>query len=195
MRETQDEFDSLLDLSLCSYADPGPESGIEQRVLERLAAERARASRRRRLVWAVVLPVAACLALAVVLGGTGLIHLPSGHKQRARRSKEPAVAESHTMQQQATRSAPARPAEAAAHKQQARRTVPATKSTPLPKQEVFPMPRPLSPEEQALVNFAAHATKSERESLLKTKEGLNAPIHFAEVHIEPLELPGEGSNN
>ncbi len=63
MRE-KDELDSLLDAALVTYADPGPDSGLEQRILARISAENFAASapapRRRWLPWGIAL-AGACL--------------------------------------------------------------------------------------------------------------------------------------
>ena len=66
MRE-KDDLDLLIDSALATYADPGPDSGLEDRVLVTLAAVRTNTSRvrthwrRRWLPWAVAIPIAAGL--------------------------------------------------------------------------------------------------------------------------------------
>ena len=195
MPDSRDELDRLLDSALATYADPGADSGLEHRILSRIASEAAPAPRRRWLVWAIALPAAACLLLLVLLSRPGLHHSSSGNQEQAQRVQQPAIAAGRSAAQPAHRSAPLERADASVHKYSPHRTTLAAGPAPLPKQDIFPMPRPLSPQEQALVNFAAHATRSERESLLAPHEGLNAPLHFAEIHIEPLEPPAEGANN
>jgi hypothetical protein len=69
MREN-DELDLLLDAALATYADPGPHSGLEERVVAALRGERGRrvASAPRRWVWAVGIPIAASLLLWIAAG-------------------------------------------------------------------------------------------------------------------------------
>jgi hypothetical protein len=197
MRETQDEFDSLLDSALSTYADPGADSGLEQRILVRITAEEAAAPRHHWLSWAVVLPAAACLLLAIVLAGRGLIHVhaPAGHQQEVCRAQRPAIATAHRPPQPAVRPAPVQRVAAPAHKLRPHRAVLAAESAPLPKREIFPTPQPLSPGEQALAYFATHATLAERESLLTAEERANAPILFPNLHIGSLEPPAKGIND
>ena len=45
-----DELDILLDSALTTYADPGPDSGLDQRILTRISTEAAPAPRRPRLL-------------------------------------------------------------------------------------------------------------------------------------------------
>jgi len=66
----QDELDRLLDSALATYADPGPDSGLEQHVLSALASERqsgeirkAAPWLRRWLPWVIAVPLAASLLL------------------------------------------------------------------------------------------------------------------------------------
>jgi hypothetical protein len=70
----KDELDLLLDSALATYADPGPDSGLEQRVLAGLEAARksgesprAFAGTRRWLPWAIALPLAASLLLWIAM--------------------------------------------------------------------------------------------------------------------------------
>jgi hypothetical protein len=68
------------------------------------------------------------------------------------------------------------------------------KSEPLPKLDIFPTPQPLSPQEQALADFAARAPKSERESLMAAQQKTAAPLHIAAIEIKPLNLPSPDVN-
>lgn len=70
----------------------------------------------------------------------------------------------------------------------------AAKAIPLPKRDVFPTPRPLTPQEQALVEFAAHATKAERASFFAAQQQADEPLHIAAIQIPPIEPPAPGTN-
>ena len=73
----KDDLDLLLDSALATYGSPGPETGLEQRVLSSLAAaraaeqeRRARTWSRRWLAWAIAVPVAASLLLWIGISRT-----------------------------------------------------------------------------------------------------------------------------
>src|SRR5258708_31997743 len=60
----KDDLDLLIDAALASYADPGPNDGLEHRMLARIGSTRKvpetrEAPRRRWLPWAVALPLTA----------------------------------------------------------------------------------------------------------------------------------------
>ena len=57
----------------------------------------------------------------------------------------------------------------------------------LPKQEVFPTPQPLSPQERALVSFVSEAPPAVKEQVLAAQKQIDAPIEIADIHIEPLD--------
>ncbi|HEX5423947.1 MAG TPA: hypothetical protein VFW94_10385, partial [Candidatus Acidoferrales bacterium] len=199
------------DSALATYADPGPDSGadrgLEQRILTRIAAERHGPTRRRWLAWAVGLPAAAILLLFAGLsiarrtyapspasqqGHISSQHLPRWNQQAAEKrgndlyqGTTSVVPKKHSKEQRALAS------EAAPHSRRAARAAQAER---LPKLDVFPTPQPLSPEEQALVIFAADANKSERESLVIAQQQANAPLHIAAIHIKPLQPPAAGAN-
>ncbi|MGH9590802.1 MAG: hypothetical protein ACRD25_10415 [Terracidiphilus sp.] len=211
MHDSRDELDRLLDSALATYAHPGPDSGadlgLEQRILTRIAAERHGAPRRRWLAWAVALPAAAILLLFAGLSIARQTYTPrpasqQGHisSQRLhRRNQLAAEKRGNGLYQGTTSVVPKKHSkeqwslapDAAPHSRRAARAAPAE---PLPKLDVFPTPQPLSPEEQALVNFAAYATKSERESLVTALPQANAPLHIAAIQIKPLQPPAAGAN-
>jgi hypothetical protein len=65
---------------------------------------------------------------------------------------------------------------------------------PLPKREVFPTPQPLSPEEQAFVEFAARAPETERQLFIEAQKRDDAPLSIAAIEIQPLDPPDHGGN-
>ncbi|HEV2136758.1 MAG TPA: hypothetical protein VGR47_21240 [Terracidiphilus sp.] len=253
MRDNHDELDGLLDSALATYADPGPDSGLEDRIVNRIAAEAARVPRRRWLVWAIAAPVA--VGLLIIAGLVGVRHSrmspsspqvrslgqPSAPTQgeiaadgRAKsgiRQKSPTGAKAqHSMgcvngttevvpcyktlsssnpsatgssnvsatgeaaNSLRSRLASVKRGEAPLHKVHPRGGESAARAAPLPKLDLFPTPRPLSAEEEALVNFAAKAPKTERESLLAAQEQADAPLSIAAIEIKPLEPPASGAN-
>jgi len=99
----KDDLDLLLDSALSTYADPGPDFGLEGRVLTALSAARDSNSRKiaaakprsRWLPWAIAIPVAAGLILVWVLASTRVVHAPTqpqlAHPSAEATSESPSV--------------------------------------------------------------------------------------------------------
>ena len=182
-----------IETALASYADPGPDSGLKRRILSRIAAEAVRSPRRRWLGWAVALPfAAACLLLFMLFSHPRTNHLPA--TRRSSVAQSPVTPSTEAANRAIARPAPAGRSEAPLHKPRVRRKTFAAKATPLPKLDIFPSLQPLSPQEQAVVDFATHATKSERESLIAAQSQANAPLRIAAIEVKPLEPPSAGAN-
>lgn len=193
MPDNRDELDRLLDSALATYGDPGAESGLEERILSRMAAEANPAPRRRWPAWAMVLPVAASLLFLLLLSRPGTKSAPVATSQNAQPASRRAAG-LEAANQPSSHPTPIHRARALLRKPRLGRTAVAAQSAPLPKLEIFPSPQPLGPQEQALVDFAAHATKSERESLIAAKPQTDAPLRIAALEIKPLEPPAAGAN-
>jgi len=89
-----DELDLLLDSALATYADPGPGSGLEQRILTRISAETAPAPRRRRLCGpSLCRPPPACFFF---LSTPKHPHPPSGRTEQSHPSQEAPFIATHT---------------------------------------------------------------------------------------------------
>ena len=176
----RDDLNSMLDSALMTYGDPGPDSGLEQRVLARVAAVAAPSPLRRWLPWAIALPVAACL-LILVMSRPRISHSPDAHSTGATQASEPAAA--RPVPQPALQLAPASRGELATRKSRPQSVAIAAKSVPLPKLDIFPTPQPLTSQEQALVEFATQAPASERQALLEAQKnkGRAAP-HRRHLH-------------
>ena len=98
-----DDLDRMLDSSLTNYGDPGPDSGLAERILARISSEQrsdrsAPRWRSRFLLWAA-LPAAACLLLTLFIwkpAGPGTPHQSASLPQAASAesgSKAPKVAD------------------------------------------------------------------------------------------------------
>jgi hypothetical protein len=193
------KLDLILDSALKTYAEPSP--GLEDRVLSALAEVRppvrVPSPSRRWIMWACVLPAAACLLLFVFLikrapqSNAGL--QPKTHQpiQTAISPVEshPSVPLhpelTHVLTHEPRRSAfPAKP----------RTTGELAKSIPLPKRDFFPSPQPLTPEEQALYTFATQTPEKQRQAILDAQKRDDAPLNLAAIHISPLEMPDTGKN-
>lgn len=180
------ELDNLLDAALSSYAEP--DAHLENRVLAHLAATRASEpvpTRRRWLLWAIALPLAACVILLTVLS------LRPNHQPAVEQARRETVAPA----QMAHENAPPLPATIPVHSPKPRSVIvsaarpAASKITLSPKLDVFPSPHPLSPEEQALVRFVATTPASERNAVLAAQQQSNDPLHIAEIVIQPIPSP------
>lgn len=192
MHDSCDELDRLFDSALADYADPGPDSGLESRILSRIAEETHSTPRRRWLAWAVALPAAAIFLFFILISHPWTHHTPT-IPQQADVSHQPAPSIQGANRPSSTPTLIHR-SQAPVRKERPRRVAFATRSAPLPKLEIFPTPQPLTPQEQALVNFAAHASKSERESLVTAQQQADAPLHIAAIQIKPLQPPAAGAN-
>jgi hypothetical protein len=62
-----------------------------------------------------------------------------------------------------------------------------------PKQDVFPLPQPLSPEEQALIAMATAPASSARENLIASQRQLDAPLEIPTINIAPITKPDPGA--
>lgn len=193
----KDDLDLLLVSALTTYADPGHNAGLEQRILARIAAaptspERKQAPRRPWLPWAIALPLAAGLAL-LLLSNPKIKHSPSPQTQLVHESVPPpalpragAPAETHSESARINKEPASTP------RQQPPTHVP--NLAPLPKLDVFPTPQPLTPQEQTLAIFAIHGPEPERKALAEAQQRIDAPLSIAAIHIPPVQSPDQGTN-
>jgi hypothetical protein len=189
-----DELDLQIQQALTSYADPGRESGLEERILAKIAAESVHAPLRRWLPWAIALPIAAGLMVLLLLSAHRKAAPTQADHLRAPLAQQTEVADVDRRALTAPRPTQREKAGGELGPSRARESITATTATPLPKLDVFPMPQPLSPEEQALAVFAARASEAERQSLIKSREQSDAPIRIAAIEIQPLNPLGNGGN-
>ena len=190
-----DPLDLLIDSALKNYADPGLDSGLEQRVLDavraRMSPKKKTARRLRWLPSALALPVATCLLLYFV-STPKKTHLPPRSADQARQAHEPAVesANNHPALRTGLPPKGKRPIP----KAQPRTVNLALNPAPPPKLDVFPTPRPLTQEEQALVIIANQTPKPVLEALILAQEQDEAPVAIAAIHIPPLDPPEPDGN-
>lgn len=191
----QNALDDRIEAALRHYADPPdatePRIAVA-RILERVQAERpARpAGAPKQVRWWMWGIAGAATCLTAIMAALWVMRVP--HLQEiARTPQAPSVV-----------SVPAHPDQAAARVavRGVRRTVHpghsalhrelAVRSAPLPKLEVFPTPRPLSPEEQALVAFAKHGPAEVKHAVLEDQKHWDDPIIVADMQNRP---PQSGS--
>jgi hypothetical protein len=181
----RDDLDLLLDAALRSYADPGADSGLEQRILRNVAGHAATTARhpwRSPLLWAAGLSlVAACLLLVFVSAPRPKAVQHTANTQAAvERRPQPDTAatsrRSQTAQLHRKRLAP--------------HSIP--QSTAAPKLAVFPTPMPLSAEERELVLLVGAASAEQRKDLVIAQQQGDAPLRIAAISIPSLEPPEKG---
>jgi len=180
----RDDLDRRLDSALATYAEP--RTGIEQRILARIceARDAGRASRRRWLLWAVTIP-AFCILLYIVIPG------PTKNREKS----EEQVAKELQPSRPAGEGSQKEPLHAAMHlRRQTESIKPHAAAVPAqPKLDVFPAPRPLSAQEQALIRLADQTPELQR-AALATPEQEDAPLQISAIQIPPISPPDEGKN-
>ena len=191
MQATASDSDlaELIRSSVATYGEPAPNSELAQRILMRIAAEARPVTSRRWLAWAVAVPLAACLIAFLVEWRPA--HTPSGLSNQAH---------SPVGLQNSTGPATSNQLQPGPLKRPVRKEVQAhvasvvAKTQSLPMLDVFPTPQPLTPAEQALVDFATQAPISERKSLIEAQQKTDAPLTIAAIEIQPIELPELGTH-
>ena len=186
--------DTLLDEALNTYAVPGPNSGMETRVLARLSAFRQQPHRRSlpRWQWFALASPAAAYALYALLAFSGLMH------RGAQSRPAPSTVAGFTpdkppIRARSDQQAPTHRSQVVCSARSAKRELesPATASTSAP--SVFPAIPSLTPEEHAFLDWQQHASDSARQSLVQPQSQPDPPQHIAAIHIAPLETPDLGS--
>jgi hypothetical protein len=211
----EDELDRLLDSALATYADPGPDTGLEGRVLASLATAQERHTRRGFFVrtrtwlpWTMALPVATSLLVWIGMNRTPPAPLRSSEQPQetaknvpktttqpdAGEKKHPAWAQPHPAGEK--RSARLNPCAVKVNDDGPCRPEKreAAKIAPLPKLDIFPTPRPLTTEERVLVTVARDGSKAEREALVAPLARSNAPLDISALNVPPLAASGDGNN-
>jgi hypothetical protein len=177
-----EELDRLIDAALTSYASP--ETGVEARVLARIAEARRSRQVRGWLIAGSGLALAASILLLFGFN-TRLAHTPVTTNQTERlAAAAPAIA----VKPVPHLASPTEPRRRAA----AEHLRTGTRLPGIPKLAVFPTPAPLSAEERALVRLATETTSEERKNLLEARQQAAEPLHIASISIPPIEPPAEG---
>ena len=167
MRDNED-LDLLLDLALDTYADPGPESGLEQRILIHIRADiearkavgRRQPIRRHWLPWVTAAPLAAGLLLFFLLTSKGP-HTLLG--QRAPLPPSPAERDAKVVTP--LHAEPVHRMKTRAPLLSGRSTVVVQSAVARPKLDVFPAPQPLNTEERALAVVATETSVPVRQEI------------------------------
>lgn len=181
-----DEFDRMLHAALSTYADPGPGSGLEKRILARIDAASRPTLRRNWILGALAVPAAACLVFLITLPKTQPVHTSAPHPPSL---PAPVVRGAPRVALSAVPPLPTRlPLRIPSS---ARDTV---RAAALPKRDVFPSPQPLTPGERALAEFATQVPLVQRQAILQAQMQDEEPLRIAELDIPFLETPHLGKN-
>lgn len=178
--ETRDAIDSRIEAALRSYAEPpeptDPRIAVA-RVMDRARAEGPRPTARW-WMWGIAAGAACLLAVAFVLG----LFRASQAPRIAWTPKAPGVA---TLPVHSARAAsPAMPPIAHARRANSPREM-ARLQKPLPKLDVFPTPTPLSPQEQALVEFAKQGPAGVQRAVLADQKRWDDATAMAGLQMPP----------
>ncbi len=174
----RDQLDRMLDDALAGYSGAEPLAGLEDRVLRRVRASEA--TRRRPLPWAFALVAAAALVLLAIVMRTPHSAAPkTAHNARVQIPAlvQPAVAAE-------------KPRVASKHRRRRIAALRAPSAEPLPKQEQFPAPAPLTAEEQALRSFVERHPAEAQQVFAQLQKRSNAPIQIEPIQIAPLQIDG-----
>jgi hypothetical protein len=211
--ESQGEqnLDAVLDQALATYANPNHgDTRLAAGILAAVAAEPHRIRR-----WpSLAIPVAAALLLLALIAQhprvphvsllrRGIPHAAAG-PSFARTTRKGWGTANQAVTEAANAKAP-RPSEAmafSAHttnssgKQLPPLREPAsTRAETFPKQETFPTPEPLTPQEQALVSFAYQNPAAKTQITAEAQNHLVEPLKIAAIQIPPLDPPERGRPN
>ena len=171
----RDPLDRLLDDALTTYADPGP--ALAPGVLAHIAARNA-ASRRTRWFWAAGLATAAAVLLLILVPSHTTLPPHTAPRTQAAASPSPKPVEHAATALPAHHAAPhMRPAE--------HRALPTP--APLPRQQTFPAPSPLTNQEQALIQLVSALPPKQQKHLMETQQQPVEPLRIAAISIPPLE--------
>jgi hypothetical protein len=190
--DSDPELQLLIRNATATYGKPASNPDLAQRILSRIGAENTATSTRKWLPWAAAFPIAACLITLFLLFAPRPTHKSSGQSEQAHISAQPpnrAGSDKAFGDPENAQVSPARSSRPRADK----RSIASNKQS-LPRLETFPAPQALTPEEQAMATYAAHAPEEERQALIEAHERLETPLTIAVITIQPLEPAGPGGN-
>lgn len=174
---TQDRVDALIDVALRSYAEPQAIPDARTAALTLLERARDAESRPQWPLWNWAIPVAVCL-IALAVAAAWMARTPwipevartPAPPRIVARAETPAPSAPHA----SVTTTPKRPPRFAV-----------AKSQPPPKLEVFPTPRSLTPQEQALVAFAKYGPPAVQRAVIEDQKHWDDPIIVADLREQP----------
>jgi hypothetical protein len=186
MMNNENEFDELLERALARYSNTEPLAGLEDRVLQRIEAQRRVSMGLGRLRWA--LGIACFVILLALVMATQVKHGTSIQEvvQNGPDIKRVPESRDTTAKTQLPGVVPHHAFVPVANVQQ-RKTTRAFR-TQLPKEEEFPGRTPLTPEEKALLSFVSRAPDQAVKALAPSQQDAATPLAIAPIQIEPLSI-------
>jgi hypothetical protein len=186
-----DELDLLLEAALTFYAPPEPAPALAARVLASIR-QQARATRhpRRWLTWSIAAPILAALLLTTLIPARHRLKHTTASPPRTsaalapRTSGTPGVKQRNTSQTATSATA--------THRRTAMQV--AVNTQPLPRQEVFPTPTPLTAEEQALIALVNKNPGNVTQAVAESQTQPVEPIHIAAIQIPLINSSDKGEN-
>ena len=175
------ELEEMIDAAIPGYSQVDPPAGLEQRVLARSLASSPigeRSVRRFAWQWSLAIPAIACLLIVLFLTG--------------RRSRPPQIPVSTAKNISTTPAPTAAVVPTSPERHNARipsRSLPlqgARTPQPLPKQDVFPSPSPLTSEEAAMVALTRAQGPISPQIADNEAEVKIPEVRIAELEIKPL---------
>lgn len=206
MREN-DDLDNLLDAALATYSDKSV-PGLEERILSRTVGDavpgrlslakdwkRGVASAFR---WRTWVPATAVLLAAAILPFYIRQARHAGSPTAIERSPSSLSTPAHRTPEEMIAKAPPDLPTPRTHQRLpllgSMLTSVRKQSEPLPKQEVFPTPTPLGPQEQALKSLVNGNPEEVRQSMADAAKNAAEPIQIVALKIPPLSPPDHGGN-
>lgn len=184
-----EDFDSIVDQALAHYRDAEPLSGLDDRVLQRVAVQ----TRKRRLAgWWAITALAAAAPLIAIWFGVPRSLTPSSTSLPTIAQQAAPQTSSHEVPSTGNRHAHPRDNTVASTRQSTtenRRdsdhlTNPETAAGRVPVQPQFPSPAPITPQEHALLALARIAP----DALINHNHDLR-DLEIAPIEIKPLAEP------
>lgn len=202
-----EDLDRLLDTALATYSGE-PMSGLEERILSRTPGDviPARLSLARdwksgvasAFRWRIWVPAAAVLLAAAILPFYIRQARHAGSPTAIERGPSPLSTRVPDRPREAATKAPFDFPPTATHRHlSSHRSMPLQTSEqpkPLPKQDIFPTPVSLSPQEQALESFVNKSPEEAKRSITDTAKNAAEPIRIVALKIPPLSPPDHGGN-
>jgi hypothetical protein len=186
----RDREDLVLDSALAAYAPPEPAPDLAARVLASIRQE-GRPARHPRpwLTWTIAIPALAALLLVALMPAHHQRTRPASSTQQAGTSPAQQASGPADAKQITTQDAPQ-----ATTKRHRATTQLAVENEPLPKQEVFPTPTPLTPQEQALAALVNNNPGNVAQAVAESQKQPVEPLSIAAIQIPLINPPAKGEN-
>jgi hypothetical protein len=173
------ELDRLIDAVLPAYSEAEPVPGMEQRVIARALVS---GPRKQPFVWAwtLAIPAAACISV---------LFLFVGRDHPAQPTRQPSTQAGQIISTPTLHAIPKQVSSDSARTTPQSHTVLAgiaLTPQPLPKQEIFPSPSPLTEEERILIALSRAQVQTPPQPAVAAVD--IDPIRIAELQIKPITV-------